>query len=172
MGQPPLNNPGARYWDDLVEEFGFVSPSTASSSRDRPGQVRSARRLSTSTTRSAITSNWSPSGSSATTSRLASPTGPNSTTSGRAHPGTDGAGATPNGNGRRSPDQISLRCGRPSGRASQDAGSTRRRPGHRARWPDTPCPFRRSAGSQPLAACRQDWAAPVHRSPHRHGADG
>ena len=23
MSQPPLNNPGARYWDDLVEEFGF-----------------------------------------------------------------------------------------------------------------------------------------------------
>jgi hypothetical protein len=23
MSQPPLNNPGARYWDDLVEEFDF-----------------------------------------------------------------------------------------------------------------------------------------------------
>jgi len=23
MSQPPLNNPGARYWEDLVEEFGF-----------------------------------------------------------------------------------------------------------------------------------------------------
>jgi hypothetical protein len=23
MSQPPLNNPGARYWDDLVEEFNF-----------------------------------------------------------------------------------------------------------------------------------------------------
>ena len=23
MSQPPLNNPGARYWDDLMEEFDF-----------------------------------------------------------------------------------------------------------------------------------------------------
>jgi hypothetical protein len=23
MSQPPLNNPGARYWDELVEEFDF-----------------------------------------------------------------------------------------------------------------------------------------------------
>jgi predicted XRE-type DNA-binding protein len=23
MSRPPLNNPGGRYWDDLVEEFGF-----------------------------------------------------------------------------------------------------------------------------------------------------
>lgn len=24
MSQPPLNNPNARYWDDLVEEFDFA----------------------------------------------------------------------------------------------------------------------------------------------------
>jgi hypothetical protein len=24
MTQPPLNYPNARYWDDLVEEFGFT----------------------------------------------------------------------------------------------------------------------------------------------------
>lgn len=24
MNQPPLNNPNARYWDDLVEDFGFT----------------------------------------------------------------------------------------------------------------------------------------------------
>ena len=24
MSKPPLNNPNARYWDDLVEDFGFT----------------------------------------------------------------------------------------------------------------------------------------------------
>ena len=67
---------------------------------------------------------------------------------------------------------ISLPCARPSGRASQDAGIAGRRPGHRARRADTPCPFRGSAGSQPRPARPADRAAPVHRAPHRHRADG
>ncbi|HEV2372909.1 MAG TPA: helix-turn-helix transcriptional regulator [Streptosporangiaceae bacterium] len=25
MNKPPLNNPNARYWDDLVEDFGFTT---------------------------------------------------------------------------------------------------------------------------------------------------
>ena len=33
MSQPPLNNPGARYWDDLVEEFDF-SPDEQREIRD------------------------------------------------------------------------------------------------------------------------------------------
>jgi hypothetical protein len=28
MSNPPLNNPNARYWDDLVEEFDFTPQET------------------------------------------------------------------------------------------------------------------------------------------------
>jgi hypothetical protein len=33
MSQPPLNNPGARYWDDLVEEFDFSRTRSARSDK-------------------------------------------------------------------------------------------------------------------------------------------
>ena len=41
MNRPPLNNPDARYWDDLVEDFGFTqrtkSGSVGRGSHDRRG---------------------------------------------------------------------------------------------------------------------------------------
>lgn len=48
MNQPPLRNPGARYWDELVEEFDF-SPDEQLKIRERAAQMIAevrARRLS------------------------------------------------------------------------------------------------------------------------------
>jgi hypothetical protein len=38
MSQPPLNNPNARYWDDLVQEFDF-SPEEQDVIRSGAGQM-------------------------------------------------------------------------------------------------------------------------------------
>ena len=38
MSQPPLNNPGARYWEDLVEELDF-SPDEKRAIREGASQM-------------------------------------------------------------------------------------------------------------------------------------
>ena len=46
MNKPPLNNPNARYWDDLVEDFGFTpeEQEAVRSGADRMiAEVRAAR---------------------------------------------------------------------------------------------------------------------------------